>query len=199
MLNKLIALVRYIRRCIYFRYIPFNRNQRVFLDKNPKIVNPKCILINGTIGCGRNAWIHAVTEYFNYNYNPQIVLGDSFSCGNDFHLAATNRIIVGSNVLVGSYVLITDHAHGIYDDSDFNSSPYTPPMSRKLSASEIIIGDNVWIGDSVKIIGNVNIGSGSVIGAGSIVVKDVPANSIVCGVPAKVIKKWCDSSLKWLK
>ena len=51
-----------------------------------------------------------------------------------------------------------------------------------------IIGDNVYIGAGAKILGPVKVGDNSVIGAGAVVLNDVPENSIVVGVPAKVIK-----------
>lgn len=52
-----------------------------------------------------------------------------------------------------------------------------------------VIGDNVYIGPSVSIVENVSIGSNATIGAGAVVVKDVPRNSTVAGVPAKVISE----------
>ena len=52
---------------------------------------------------------------------------------------------------------------------------------------DIIIGDYVWIGDNVFIDAGVKIGSNSVIGANAVVVKDVPPNSVVGGVPAKIL------------
>lgn len=51
-----------------------------------------------------------------------------------------------------------------------------------------VIGDNVYIGAGAKILGPVHIGDNCVIGAGAVVLKDVPARSVVVGVPAKVIK-----------
>ncbi|AQP36589.1 serine O-acetyltransferase [Vibrio anguillarum] len=51
-----------------------------------------------------------------------------------------------------------------------------------------VIGDDVFIATGAKILGAVNIGSNSVIGANAVVINDVPANSVVVGVPAKVIK-----------
>jgi len=50
------------------------------------------------------------------------------------------------------------------------------------------IGNNVHIGAGAKIIGNVNIGDNAIIGANAVVVKDVPANTVVGGVPAKILK-----------
>jgi serine O-acetyltransferase len=52
-----------------------------------------------------------------------------------------------------------------------------------------IIGNNVTIFAGAKLIGNVRIGDNAIIGANSVVNKDVPENSVVAGVPAKVIKK----------
>ncbi|WP_255312355.1 hypothetical protein [Companilactobacillus heilongjiangensis] len=52
----------------------------------------------------------------------------------------------------------------------------------------ITVGNDVWIGGNVTVIADVNIGSNVIIAAGAVVVKDVPDNSIVGGVPAKVIK-----------
>ncbi len=51
------------------------------------------------------------------------------------------------------------------------------------------IGDNVYIGSGAKILGGIHIGDGSVIGANSVVTHDVPANSLVLGIPGRVIKQ----------
>jgi acetyltransferase-like isoleucine patch superfamily enzyme len=57
----------------------------------------------------------------------------------------------------------------------------------------IIIGNNVWIGTNVTVLKGVTIGDGAIIAAGSVVTKDVPANCMAAGVPAKVIKE----HVKW--
>lgn len=57
-----------------------------------------------------------------------------------------------------------------------------------VSKGPVIIEDNVWIGDKATILANVTIGKGAVVAANSVVTKDVPAYSVVAGIPAKVIK-----------
>ena len=52
----------------------------------------------------------------------------------------------------------------------------------------IIVGKNVWIGSNSTILQGVSIGDGAIVAAGAVVTKDVPANSIVGGIPAKLIR-----------
>lgn len=56
------------------------------------------------------------------------------------------------------------------------------------SAKPVVVGDNVLVGANAVIIEGVEIGEGAVVAAGSIVIEDVPANAVVAGVPAKIIK-----------
>ena len=55
--------------------------------------------------------------------------------------------------------------------------------------SPVNIGENVWIGSSATILPGVTIGDNSIIAAGAVVTKDVPENTVVAGVPAKILKK----------
>ncbi|MBT3207376.1 MAG: transferase [Bacteroidetes bacterium] len=70
-------------------------------------------------------------------------------------------------------------------DSDFHD---IKDHTKGGAKSGIIIEDDVWIGARVTILKGVKVGKGSVVAVGSVVTKDVPENSIVGGVPAKVVK-----------
>ena len=63
-----------------------------------------------------------------------------------------------------------------------------PEKRGNLKPAPIIIGKNVWIGANVTVLPGVTIGDGAIIAAGAVVTKDVAANTIVGGVPAKLIK-----------
>jgi acetyltransferase-like isoleucine patch superfamily enzyme len=118
-------------------------------------------------------------------FTPSITIGDNCSIGEYCHITSINSITIGNGVLTGRWVTITDNSHGSSSLEEF----YIQPSKRKLySKGSVVIEDNVWIGDKVTILPGVHIGYGSIIGANAVVTKDVPANCVVGGNPAKIIK-----------
>jgi acetyltransferase-like isoleucine patch superfamily enzyme len=186
-----------MRSFIYLKYFTLDRDKAIFIASNATVRNPKNMTFSSGASFGHHLWLECVTDYYNYKYEPEIIFGDKFLCGNNVHIGAAGKIKFGSNVLLGSHILITDHAHGIYNGCDLMSSPFEEPLKRKLSCGIIDIGDNVWIGDGVKIIGSIKIGSGAIVGAGSVVTKNIAKNTIVCGSPAKIVKQWCLEENIW--
>jgi acetyltransferase-like isoleucine patch superfamily enzyme len=161
-----------------------------FGDKS-LITNPidikggKYIEIWKHVSIGKNSILNAWQKHQNDTYVPSIIIGNNTHLGEGCHISAITKIIIGNNVLTGRRVSIIDNSHGESSLVDF----LKPPSKRKLSSKgPIIIEDNVWIGDKVTILSGVTIGVNSIIGANSVVSKNVPANSIVGGVPAKLIK-----------
>ena len=94
-------------------------------------------------------------------------------------IVSADHVTIGDNVMIASRVYISDADwHEIYDRLA-SPGPHAP----------VTIGENVWLGEGVKICKGVSIGENSVIGAGSVVSKDIPANVVAAGNPAKVVKK----------
>ena len=62
-------------------------------------------------------------------------------------------------------------------------------LNKGITAKGIIIDDDVWLGAGAIITDGVHIGKGAVVAAGAVVTRDVPAHTVVAGVPAKMIKK----------
>jgi acetyltransferase-like isoleucine patch superfamily enzyme len=111
------------------------------------------------------------------------------SIGNDCGLSGTvicsaMSVTIGERCLIGADVKIFDtdfHPHAA------TNRRYTKPIWPKIS-SPVVIEDDVFIGTNAIISKGVHIGHGSIIAAGSVVTRDVPANCIAGGNPAKVIK-----------
>lgn len=138
------------------------------------------------VDIGQHTRIDAYDSYLDDRFQPCITIGDNVSFNPRCHIGAINRITIGNNVLFGTGVLVTDHAHGKGEKVDM----VLPPAYRRLfSKGEVVIGDNVWLGEYAIVLPGVTIGEGAIIGAGAVVTRDVPPYSIAVGNPAKVIKK----------
>jgi acetyltransferase-like isoleucine patch superfamily enzyme len=144
-------------------------------------------------------WLDAVERDRAGNcYKPVLVIGDNVVVGYSVHLSATHSVRIGSHVLVGSRVIVTDHNHGIYN-GDVQSTPMEQPAMRVLTPdAETIVEDNVWIGDGVVVLPGAHIGTGSIVGANSVVTGVVPKHCIVAGNPARLVKVYDSDTESWV-
>lgn len=106
-----------------------------------------------------------------------IFVGKNVFISFDCHFQDWGGIYIGDNVLIGSQTVLATINHSLLPEERSNNHP-----------SPIHIGNGVWIGTHVTILPGVNIGDHAVIAAGAVVAQDVPADVVVGGVPAKIIK-----------
>ncbi|MFD2602752.1 acyltransferase [Flavobacterium suzhouense] len=147
-------------------------------------VSVSALSING-VRFGNNVSIGAfsriiVSTSLN-NPGDKIVLGDNVGIGEFAYLGGGGGLEIGDECIVGQYFSCHPENHNC---DDLNISIRHQGVSRK----GIRIGSNCWIGSKVTILDGVEIGSGCVIAAGSVVTKSYPDNSIIGGVPAKILK-----------
>lgn len=133
-------------------------------------------LIQGLLGASPNPWIEP-SFYCDYGYN--ISTGKNFYANHGLVILDGALVIFGDDVMLGPGVLISTATH-----------PLDPIKRQKgiESARPITIGNNVWIGMGAKILDGVTVGDNAVIAAGAVVNKNVQANTVVAGVPARVIR-----------
>lgn len=111
-----------------------------------------------------------------------IYIGENSFVGHGCTIVANSAIQIGADCLIGEYVTIRDQNHGMeYSDVPFSKQEmWSVPVS---------IGNNVWIGAKATIVAGVTIGPNSVVAANAVVTSDVPAWTVVGGVPARVLRK----------
>ena len=116
--------------------------------------------------------------------DPIITIGDRCMLGKGIGIVGHERIEIGNDIWTGHYVYVTDQNHG-YEDLDL-------PIGVQMWKNEpVSIGDGSWLGHGAIVLPGSRIGKHVVIAAGAVVAGiDVPDNSIVAGVPARVIKRY---------
>ena len=111
------------------------------------------------------------------DYRQNITIGKHVFLNTSCHFQDQGGITIGDGTQIGHNVVLATLNH----DED-------PARRSETIPGPIAIGKNVWIGANATITPGVTIGDGAIIAAGAVVTKDVPPNTIVGGVPARVIR-----------
>ena len=119
----------------------------------------------------------AVFPPFYSEFGKNLHLGEDVFINIGCRFQDAGGITIGDGSLIGHGSTLTTLDHGVDPDRRADMIP-----------APIVIGRKVWLGASVTVVPGVTIGDGAIVGAGAVVTKDVPANAIVAGVPAKVIR-----------
>jgi acetyltransferase-like isoleucine patch superfamily enzyme len=111
-----------------------------------------------------------------------IIIGNNVGIGDFAHIGGGGGVEIGNDTIVGAYLSChpSNHNFGDLDKLIRNQG---------VNRSGIKIGQNCWLGAKVTILDGVSIGNGSIIAAGAVVNKSFPENSIIGGVPAKLLKQ----------
>lgn len=126
-------------------------------------------------------------------HHGKIVIGNNTKVGNGSQILCVDSVTIGDYTAVAQYVKIVDNNNHPLNP-EFRQYMRTTPHgsdARSMIHSDhkpVVIGKNCWIGEHSRIQKGVTIGDNSIIAACSVVTKDVPANCIAAGNPAKVVK-----------
>jgi maltose O-acetyltransferase len=116
--------------------------------------------------------------YCSYGHNTHI--GDHVFLNVLCNILDNNEVHIGHHVMIGPAVQIYTAAHLLQAEARNQGLEVTKP---------IVIEDNVWLGGGAILLPGVRIGQNAVVGAGSVVSRSVPANTVVAGNPARVIRE----------
>lgn len=117
------------------------------------------------------------------DYRIKINNPENIEIGNFVSINWGVNLIAPAGIKIGDYCRISSGVKIINSGLNLDTFP------REHTSKSVILENNVWLATNALIVGGVTIGENSVVAAGSVVTKDVPANVLVGGIPAKIIKE----------
>ncbi|MDM1073367.1 acyltransferase [Empedobacter brevis] len=115
-------------------------------------------------------------------YGKGIIIGDNTSCGQFSEFGSAGGIVIGNDVIMGSYISFHSENHN-FDNSNLLI------REQGVTSKGIVLGNNIWVGAKVTFLDGAKVGNNCVIAAGAVVNKEFPDDVIIGGIPAKIIKQ----------
>ena len=115
---------------------------------------------------------------FNINYGLTTRFGRDCFVNFGCTFLALGGITIEDGAFIGPHCVLATEYH-----------PEDPATRHSLLTKPIVVGRNAWLGADVKVLAGVTIGENAIVAAGSVVTKDVPANMVVAGSPARIIRE----------
>jgi acetyltransferase-like isoleucine patch superfamily enzyme len=153
------------------------RNVRFEIGKDARVV------------LGRWSWLGDGTKI--RAHEGEVVIGAKSVLGQECTISAYQHVSIGRECIVADRVMLIDFDHGVVDVEQ-------PIRLQGIYKRDVRVGHNVWIGYGACILRGVEVGDNSVIGTNSVVTRDVAPNSVVGGVPARLIRMRPEpKTLRW--
>src|ERR671930_1805332 len=198
----LLTLLRFMRRKgmltpkyarlllrLALRKLRFGR--RLVLD-GLAFIGPGCVLQigkNASIELGRWSWLGHGCKL--RSHEGLISIGAKTVLGQECTISAYQHVSIGRECVIADRVMLIDFDHGMVEVE-------RPIRLQGIYKREVRVGHNVWIGYGASILRGVTVGDNAVIGTGAVVTREVPANAVVAGVPARVIRmRETPKQLRW--
>jgi acetyltransferase-like isoleucine patch superfamily enzyme len=143
----------------------------------------------GEIRFGRFVWIGDGSKI--RCHEGIVEIGSKTVMGQECTISAYQQVRIGEECVIADRAMFIDFDHGIVEVE-------RPIRSQGIYKRDVEVGNNVWIGYGACILRGVSVGDNSVIGTNSVVTKDVPANAVVGGIPARIIRmREAPEELRW--
>jgi len=133
----------------------------------------------GEIRFGRFVWIGDGTKI--RCHEGAVEIGAKTVIGQECTISAYQHVRIGQQCVIADRTMFIDFDHGVVEVE-------RPIRLQGIYKRDVEVGSNVWIGYGACILRGVRVGDNAIVGTNSVVTKDVPANSVVAGAPARVIR-----------
>ncbi len=145
----------------------------------------------GEVRFGRFVWIGDGTKI--RCHEGAVEIGAKTVLGQECTISAYQRVRIGEQCVIADRAMFIDFDHGVVEVE-------RPIRLQGIYKRDVEVGSNVWIGYGACILRGVRVGDNSVIGTNSVVTRDVPANAVVGGVPARVLRmREAPEALRWAR
>jgi acetyltransferase-like isoleucine patch superfamily enzyme len=186
-----LALLRFMRRhrmltLKYARLIVRLLRRRLFARRlrtdGIAFVGPRVTLQigrRGRIELGRWSWLGHGTKI--RCHEGLVSVGAKTVLGQECTISAFQHVSIGRECVIADRVMMIDFDHGVVEAD-------RPVRLQGIYKRDVRVGNNVWIGYGACILRGVTIGDNAIVGTSAVVTKDVPANAVVGGIPARVLR-----------
>jgi acetyltransferase-like isoleucine patch superfamily enzyme len=143
----------------------------------------------GRIDFGRFVWIGDGTKI--RCHEGRVEIGEKTVIGQECTISAYQRVRIGEQCVIADRAMFIDFDHGVVEVD-------RPIRQQGIYKRDVEVGSNVWVGYGACILRGVRVGDNSIVGTNSVVTRDVPANAVVAGIPARVIRmREAPERLRW--
>ena len=157
----------------------------VFFGKDLEIQIGK----RGKVRFGRFVWIGDGTKI--RCHEGEVEIGKKTVLGQECTISTYKRIRIGEQCVIADRAMFIDFDHGVVEVD-------RPIRVQGIYMRPVEVGSNVWIGYGACVLRGVRVGDNSIVGTNAVVTKNVAANAVVAGIPAKVIRmREAPEELSW--
>jgi acetyltransferase-like isoleucine patch superfamily enzyme len=128
---------------------------------------------------GRWSWIGHGTKI--RAHEGEVFIGAKSVIGQECTVSAFQHVSIGRECIVADRVMLIDFDHGVVEVE-------RPIRLQGIYKRDVRVGNNVWIGYGACFLRGVTVGDNAIVGTSSVVTKDVPANAVVAGAPARLVR-----------
>ncbi|HEY3959805.1 MAG TPA: acyltransferase [Solirubrobacteraceae bacterium] len=144
---------------------------------------------DATLRIGRWAWLGHGTKI--RVHEGEVCIGAKTVMGQECTISAFQHVSIGRECIVADRVMLIDFDHGAVEVE-------RPVRLQGIYKRDVRVGHNVWMGYGACVLRGVSIGDNSIVGTSAVITKDIPANAVVAGSPARVIRmREAPRSMRW--